>query len=164
MGQGYTGQYLQTIGADFAVKEFQHNSSSNSSYTMKCQIWDLAGQDRFLSVRELYYRGAHGVLLLYDCTDQRSFENVHTWMKEIRSNLHEHIPIVLIANKIDLREQNPSAIGTVQGEEMAKVLGKEYFDDQYTVPYIETSAKTGEHVELAFDQLIQQILNMNKLS
>lgn len=159
MGQGYTGQYLQTIGADFAVKELQHNSN----YTLKCQIWDLAGQDRFLSVRELYYRGAHGVLLLYDCTDHKSFENIRIWMNEIRTNVHESIPVVLIANKIDLRAQNSNSINTEQGKELAKSLEKEYFENKLEVPYIETSAKTGEHVDSAFNQLITQIININKL-
>ena len=69
---------------------------------MKLQIWDTAGQERFRTITTAYYRGAMGILLVYDVTDEVSFENVQNWMRQIRQNATENVTIFLLANKCDV--------------------------------------------------------------
>ena len=74
----FTNNFYNTIGVDFKVKNLQIDGKD-----VKLQIWDTAGQDRFRTITSSYYRGANGILIVYDCTDKESFENIKTWMSEI---------------------------------------------------------------------------------
>ncbi|MFX1513985.1 MAG: Rab family GTPase [Promethearchaeota archaeon] len=112
LGKGFKSGYTMTIGADFAVKE-----SNVDGNEIKFQIWDLAGQPRFSSVRELYYKGSVGGLLVYDCTRPESYQNLDGWIEELwKNNGRGKLPLVLIANKVDLREENPDSISPELGE------------------------------------------------
>ena len=81
LGKGFSSNYMMTIGADFALKEATIREKS-----IKFQIWDLAGQPRFNSVRELYYRGSHGAMLVFDLTRRESFTNLYLWIDELLKN------------------------------------------------------------------------------
>ena len=150
LGEGFTKGYSMTIGADFAVKKVY---IEGVEYTL--QIWDLAGQQRFSAVREVYYRGTSGSLLVFDITRPETYEAIPNWLHElIRNNKNRIVPMVLIGNKADIRDTNPYSVPREYAEQYAESLAKW---SGFEVPYIETSAKTGENVESAFETLAKQI-------
>ena len=137
------------IGADFALKEATIREKS-----IKFQIWDLAGQPRFGTVRSVYYYGCLGALLLFDVTRPDTFTNLENWLEEIwKNNGKGMIPVVLLGNKVDLREQFPNHITDAQAEEFADNLTNKSADAGFPVKYMPTSAKTGLNVSAAFDML-----------
>ena len=151
LGEGFQASYLMTIGADFAVKRLRIDDQD-----FVAQIWDLAGQQRFSAVREVYYRGTSGCLLVFDISRRSSFENIPSWIAELlKNNSNRVVPIVLIGNKSDLRANAKDPIMREQSEEYARSLSAW---SGFTVPYIETSAKTGENVDEAFKTLLKNIV------
>jgi len=150
LGQGYSKSYSMTIGADFGVKRI---GIKRKSYVI--QIWDIAGQDRFSSIRDMYLKNADGALVLFDISRPLSFENIPNWVKDLsESNNNNSIPLVLIGNKEDLRKEDSIFISKEQAEEYAESLTDW---GNYDIEYIETSAKTGANVEEAFKSLILKI-------
>ncbi|MFW9928226.1 MAG: Rab family GTPase [Candidatus Thorarchaeota archaeon] len=165
MGRGFQAKYMMTIGADFALKEISVNDGIGNIQTHKFQIWDLAGQQNFSYVRPLYYMGTHGVLLVYDVTRLSTYENVQSWMGEIVKGIGKKLfPVILIANKIDLRRQADMAISSEEGRELARRISDEDFEGKLKIPYIETSAKTGENVDDAFLKIAETTHAMYKES
>lgn len=149
MGKAFPTEYLMTIGADFATKSLEIGGRR-----VKFQIWDLAGQPRFEMVRELYYKGALGGLLVFDVTRPHSFENSTSWIKEVWGNNGKgRIPLVILGNKTDLRNKVPTSVRAKQAEQLAEELSKICASEGFSISYIETSAKTGENVETAFSAL-----------
>ncbi|MHA1349143.1 MAG: Rab family GTPase, partial [Candidatus Odinarchaeia archaeon] len=138
----FNEEYKKTLGTDFAIKNFKVDDSS-----VKLQIWDLGGQEIFKDLRRVFYPGSKGALIVYDVTDRKSFENVRNWYNDIRS-VAKNIPIILVANKIDL----PREVSREEGINLAKSL---------KVSYIETSAKTNEYVEDAFKQIARLSISGN---
>lgn len=138
------GSFISTVGIDFRNKVVNVDGTK-----VKLQIWDTAGQERFRSVTHAYYRDAHALLLLYDVTSRHSFDNIRAWLSEINEYAQEDVVIMLVGNKCDLSER---AIRTEDGEKLAKDHG---------VPFMETSAKTGTNVDLAF-MAVARDLKMRK--
>ena len=157
-GNTFNSQYMMTIGADFSIKDVPIRGNGKGGEKIKVQFWDLAGQPRFSVVRGVYYAGSHGALLIYDCTRLDSFDNVVSWLEELKKHIEKRIPVVLIANKTDLRSSVPIYITTDQGKALAKAIGKYYLKQTDPVPYIETSAKSGENVEQAFQLLVNLVI------
>jgi len=152
LGEGFKDGYSMKIGADFAVKRLRIDDQD-----FVAQIWDLAGQQRFSAVREVYYRGTSGCLLVFDISRRSSFENIPSWIAELlKNNSNRVVPIVLIGNKSDLRATIKGSIMREQSEEYARSLSQW---SGFSVPYIETSAKTGENVDEAFKTLLKNISN-----
>ncbi|XP_017844412.1 ras-related protein SEC4 isoform X2 [Drosophila busckii] len=114
---------------------------------VKLQIWDTAGQERFRSVTHAYYRDAHALLLLYDVTNKTTFDNIRAWLGEIREYAQEDVVIVLIGNKADCGSS----------ERQVKREDGERLGREHNVPFMETSAKTGLNVELAFTAVARQL-------
>ena len=139
----FNAEFQTTIGVDFKVSTFNMNGKS-----IKLQLWDTAGQDRFKNIVASYYRGAHGILLMYDITNQTSYQNVQRWYDEAQNYLQKSVPKLLIGNKADLAGQR-----TVRMEE-AKNLS-----DRLGIDYVETSAKNNTNVKIAFETLTRSILN-----
>eukprot|EP00817_Percolomonadidae_sp_ATCC50343_P006117 CAMPEP_0117424798 /NCGR_PEP_ID=MMETSP0758-20121206/5161_1 /TAXON_ID=63605 /ORGANISM="Percolomonas cosmopolitus, Strain AE-1 (ATCC 50343)" /LENGTH=170 /DNA_ID=CAMNT_0005208825 /DNA_START=164 /DNA_END=676 /DNA_ORIENTATION=- len=133
---------MTTIGVDFKLK----NKVIDGKQT-KIQIWDTAGQERFRTITASYYRGAHGIILVYDVTSEKSFDHVAEWYDEIREHAAEDVKILLVGNKID-KEQH-RIIKTEQGKALA---------DKYKMDFMETSAKKGEQVVDAFDKIIVDVV------
>ncbi|OAD57831.1 Ras-related protein Rab-26 [Eufriesea mexicana] len=133
-GRFLSGNYITTVGIDFRNKVVVVDDTS-----IKLQIWDTAGQERFRSVTHAYYRDAHALLLLYDVTNKTSYDNIRAWLSEIREHANEDVVIMLLGNKSDCGTER------VVKKEDGKRLAQEY-----KVPFMETSAKTGLNVELAF--------------
>eukprot|EP00981_Chlorochromonas_danica_P014060 scaffold7245_cov197-Ochromonas_danica.AAC.20 len=122
----YTESYITTIGVDF--------------------IWDTAGQERFRTITSSYYRGAHGIIVVYDVTDLESFNNVKQWLHEITKYANENVNKLLVGNKSDLTSKR--AVTFEQGQEFAKSMG---------IDFVETSAKNSTNVEKAFLLMATQI-------
>ena len=135
--------FVPTIGVDFKIKTFEIDSKK-----IKMQIWDTAGQERFKNIISSYYRGAHGILLLYDVTDKESFKNLSNWLIEIEKNASKNILRILIGNKCDLEDKR--VITHAQGKEFA---------DTYGLKFIETSAKKNLNVSEAFETLGRELMN-----
>ena len=134
--------FVPTIGVDFKIKTFNIDEKK-----IKMQIWDTAGQERFKNIIASYYRGAHGILLIYDVTDKESFKNLSNWLIEIEKNASKNVLKVLIGNKTDLEEKR--VITYNQGKEFA---------DSYGLKYIETSAKKNLNVNEAFEALGRELM------
>ncbi len=150
LGESFKEGYMMTIGADFAVKKMHLNQTE---YTL--QIWDLAGQQRFSAVREVYYRGTAGALLVFDISRPETYEILPNWLHElIRNNKNRIVPLVLIGNKSDLRDSTPYAVPKEYAMEYADQLSQW---SGFYVPYMETSAKTGLNVEQVFALLTESI-------
>ena len=134
--------FVPTIGVDFKIKTFDIDEKK-----IKMQIWDTAGQERFKNIIASYYRGAHGILLIFDVTDKDSFKNLSNWLIEIEKNASKNVLKVLIGNKTDLEEKR--VITYNQGKEFA---------DTYGLKYIETSAKKNLNVNEAFETLGRELM------
>ena len=144
----FDADYKRTIGADFAVKRLTI-PDIDAQVTLQC--WDLAGQPRFEFVRQGFYRGARGGLLLYDVTRRRTFLNIDRWKEETFVNTGKEIPLVVVANKIDLVESR--AVTKKEGQAYAKENG---------FIYVESSALTGENVEEAYVNLCKRMIKESK--
>jgi small GTP-binding protein len=156
LGKQFSSGYVMTIGADFAVKRTEIKTEDGTK-SVKFQIWDLAGQPRFNSVRELYYKGSHGGLLVFDITRRDSFSNLNSWVEELYKNSGRGImPIALLGNKVDLRDETDDPITPEEAHAYIEELKKKY-DIDFKVPYLETSAKTGDNVDESFDMLAHTI-------
>ncbi|MFW9996128.1 MAG: GTP-binding protein [Candidatus Odinarchaeota archaeon] len=157
MGDSFTSNYLQTIGADFAVKQIKMDGRS-----ITFQLWDLAGQERFKSVRNLYYAGTHGGLLLFDVTRRDSFDNTRKWIDEFKMHVRKKgRPVFLIGNKIDLRKEgNDNHITEEEAVELAEELVTLLSDPSVAIPYFETSALTGENVTRVFEEMARTIIDI----
>jgi len=137
----YTESYISTIGVDFKIRTIELDGK-----TIKLQIWDTAGQERFRTITSSYYRGAHGIIVVYDVTDNESFNNVKQWLHEIDRYACENVNKLLVGNKSDLTAKR--VVSTEQGKEFADSLG---------IEFLETSAKTAQNVEQAFLTMASQI-------
>jgi Ras-related protein Rab-11A len=140
--QKFSEQYIVTIGSQFAVKKVRVQNNGRD-VIVKLLVWDLAGQERFDFIRESYYRGSKGALLVFDTTRKSTFIELEKWIAETENALGQRIPIILLANKVDLSNQR------VITTEMGKAFSKEHG----LVGYLETSALNGQNVEEAFQML-----------
>jgi len=137
----FSDSFVATIGVDFKIKTLDIQVQS-----YKLQIWDTAGQERFRTITSSYYRGAHGVLVVFDVTNPETFRNVHKWIQEIGRYASDGVPLILIGNKCDLVEERKVSLSDAM--ELAK---------SQNMLYIETSAKNSENVEDAFSKMTLQI-------
>ncbi|XP_065065965.1 ras-related protein Rab-26-like isoform X2 [Rhopilema esculentum] len=141
-GAFLSGSFISTVGIDFKNKLLVLDGSK-----IKLQIWDTAGQERFRSITHAYYRDAHALLLLYDVSSRKSFENSRAWLSEIQEYATGEVVVMLLGNKADLAKEK-----VVKREEGAK-LAKDF-----QVPFLETSAKSGMNIELAFEAAARELV------
>ena len=158
MGLQFKSQYLVTMGAELSIMEV-YTIIENKKYLIKFHIWDLAGQPVFDVIRKEYYEGAHAALLMYDITNKKSFENIYNWFKEIKTNTSSFpYPMIIIGNKIDLKNQVNQFVSPSDGKNLAKEISKSYAGKDWKIPYRETSALTGENINLVFEELGKMII------
>ena len=135
--------HLSTIGLDYRLKTMTLKNNKN----IKLQIWDTAGQDRFRALTKNYYKGANGIILIYDISTTQTFENVKVWINQIKEEANANVIIYLVGNKIDL----PKDKRTVSEEEGQKLA------DEYKFLFKEASAKEGTNVNEIFQELVEKI-------
>eukprot|EP01101_Sappina_pedata_P010136 TRINITY_DN630_c0_g1_i1.p1 TRINITY_DN630_c0_g1~~TRINITY_DN630_c0_g1_i1.p1 ORF type:complete len:212 (+),score=76.64 TRINITY_DN630_c0_g1_i1:29-637(+) len=138
----YTETYISTIGVDYKIRTVEINGKK-----IRLQLWDTAGQERFRTITSSYYRGAQGIVVVYDVTDRASFNNVKQWLLEIDKYACESVCKLVVGNKCDLANREVES-GTAK--EFADGLG---------LPTIETSAKNAVNVDQAFISIATEILN-----
>ena len=117
---------------------------------VKLQIWDTAGQERFRTITTAYYRGAMGVLLVYDITDEQSFLNIRNWMRNIEQHATENVQKILIGNKADAHDER--VISETRAQELA---------NEYGIKFFETSAKSDINVYESFVTIAKDIVIAN---
>jgi len=139
----YTESYISTIGVDFKIRTITLEGK-----TIKLQIWDTAGQERFRTITSSYYRGAHGIIVVYDVTEVESYNNIKQWLHEIDRYACEGVNRLLVGNKSDLTTKRQVETATAKE-----------FADQLSVPFLETSAKSATNVEQAFMTMAGEIKN-----
>jgi len=138
----FTESFISTIGVDFKIKTMVIDGKK-----VKLQIWDTAGQERFSTITSSYYRGANGLILVYDVTSRSSFDNLKKWLDDIEKFSTGHVVRLLVGNKSDLESKRQVDFNTAKA-----------YADKLNIQYLETSAKQGSGVEKAFVGLAQQIM------
>ncbi len=153
MGKGFKQEYLKTIGADFASKVIEMTDSSGDNIKSIFQIWDLAGQIEFKEVRASFYGGCQGVLLVFDLTRKDTMDKLKDWILEAAKNAGGSIKgFYLIGNKSDLPDR---VITPSEGKEFASFLSEKL---KFSIPYIETSARTGANIDYLFQDICRTFL------
>lgn len=114
---------------------------------MKLQIWDTAGQERFRTITSAYYRGADGIIMVYDVTCSESFDHVEEWLSEVDRYANENTSKLLVGNKADLIEEKQVPEDTAQR-----------FAEKLSIPFLETSAKTATNVDAAFLTMAKELI------
>ena len=142
----YQEDYLSTIGMDYKIKNYELENGD----IIKLYIWDTAGQDRFRSITSNYYKGADGIILIYDITKQETFNNVRNWITSIKEEAPAKVVLILVGNKVD--DEKNRAVPKSEGEKIA---------DEYNLPFLECSAKSDINVTETFDVLIKKIVEIN---
>lgn len=130
-----------TIGVEFSTRTVQMDT-----YTIKAQIWDTAGLERYRAITSAYYRGAVGALLVYDITKHLTYESAERWLKELLDHADPHIVVMLVGNKNDLE-----TLRTVPSEEARG------FAEKKGLMFMETSALESTNVESAFNEVLSAI-------
>ena len=133
--------HMLIIYLDYKLKKVQWYDRKN----IKMQIWDTENKDRLKSIKKNYYKGANGIILIYDITNRKTFENVSNWINQIKEEVSEKVTIILVGNKIDDEEHR--AVQTEEGKNLAKELGLMFF---------ECSAKSGENIDSTFNELVKK--------
>jgi Ras-related protein Rab-8A len=172
----FSPTFITTIGIDFKIKTIEvdgkriklqvralftpaccarlshprlpAHSLTPLSFFLSLQIWDTAGQERFRTITTSYFRGAQGILLVYDVTDRNSFMCIKNWVDEIDRNADKHVNKILMGNKCDV-EDSARAVSRAEGEALAK---------DYSMKFFETSAKKDIHVADAFECIARQVV------
>ncbi len=134
--------HMSTIGLDYRLKTM----TLKSGKIIKLQIWDTAGQDRFRAITKNYYKGANGIILIYDITSLQTYDNVKNWISQIREEASPNVVIYIAGNKIDLEEERK--VKTEEGQKLA---------DEYGFPFYETSAKNDINIKETFEELVEKI-------
>ena len=133
--------YLSTIGFDFKFKTVTLKSGKQ----VRVQLWDTAGQERFRTIAKSYYKGAHGIILMYDVTHQKSFDSMKKWLIQIKEEASSKVCIILVANKIDSEER---VISKEDGQALA---------NSYNLNIFESSAKENINVSEAFQDVVEGV-------
>ena len=134
--QQYLENYNPTIGVDFKIKTLDLSEKK-----IKMQLWDTAGTEKFKNITNAYYKGTHGVIIVFDLSDTSSFNDIEYWVGEANKYAPIDATKMLIGNKADIPAQRK--INKEDATEKASKLG---------MKYIETSAKTAVNVDDAFSQ------------
>lgn len=137
----FTSAFVSTVGIDFKVKTVFRQDKR-----VKLQIWDTAGQERYRTITTAYYRGAMGFILMYDVTNEESFNAVQDWSTQIKTYSWDNAQVVLVGNKCDLNDER--VVSIERGRQLAQHMGLQFF---------ETSAKENISVKAVFERLVDII-------
>lgn len=137
----FTESYMSTIGVDFKIYTLTVDGK-----VCKLQIWDTAGQERFATITTSYYRGAHGIIMVYDVTDMASFASIKRWNDEVDKRANETVVKLIVGNKCDMKQR---VVDRQTVEEYASSLN---------VSFLETSAKNDSNVKEAFEVVTRKMI------
>ena len=143
----FNGSFISTIGVDFKIK-----TVDVEGFKIKMQIWDTAGQERFRTIVSSYYRGAHGIIVVYDVTDRQSFTKIQHWLKEIENYGTDRVCKLIVGNKCDLADKR--VVDFASAKEFADELG---------IPIMEASARSRINVDEIFLAIAGDILGKIRL-
>ncbi|KAF2074594.1 hypothetical protein CYY_004101 [Polysphondylium violaceum] len=146
----FSDNTFQETSVNLTTVDYKNKNVVIDGKTFSLQIWDTAGQERFRTITSSFYRGAHGVIIVYDMTDQNSYNNVMLWMQEIQRYAVFGVSRVLVGNKFDQDDRKIVSYNTA----------KEYADS-LGIPFLEASAKTGFNVEQIFSTMANEIYKSN---
>lgn len=138
----FSSTHLSTVGIDFKVKRISFDDS-----VLQMQIWDTAGQERFKNLTTAYFKGSHGIILVYSCNNRDSFTHITNWIKQANSNTPQNTCKILVANKCDL-DENDRFVTTEEGKKLAA---------EQNIPFFETSAKWDVNIKEAFGHIATMI-------
>ncbi|XP_042562180.1 ras-related protein Rab-15-like [Clupea harengus] len=138
--------HISTIGIDFKMKTLDIDGTR-----VRVQIWDTAGQERYQTVTKQYYRRAQGILLVYDVTNEHSFQHIVKWASDVDECAPEQVMRILVGNKCD--EEERRRVTTEQGDKLAKSYGMDFF---------ETSAFSNHNIKESFSRLTEMALHANR--
>lgn len=130
--------HISTIGVDFKVKTINVDGLK-----IKMQIWDTAGQQRFKTMTETYYKGAAGVVLVYSITDRKTFNNIESWLKQINESQPQNMAKIIVGNKSDCSDKDRQ-VTFEQGQRLAQ---------KYNVQFLESSAKENTNIQEIFNKM-----------
>ncbi|XP_077996973.1 ras-related protein Rab-8A-like [Glandiceps talaboti] len=137
----FNATFISTIGIDFKIRTIELDGKK-----IKLQIWDTAGQERFRTITTAYYRGAMGIMLVYDITNEKSFDNIKNWIRNIEEHAAADVEKMILGNKCDMEDRRQ--VSKERGEALAI---------EYGIKFMETSAKLSINVEEAFNTLARDI-------
>uniref|UniRef100_A0A673TL56 small monomeric GTPase n=1 Tax=Suricata suricatta TaxID=37032 RepID=A0A673TL56_SURSU len=137
----FNSTFISTIGIDFKIRTIELDGKR-----IKLQIWDTAGQERFRTITTAYYRGAMGIMLVYDITNEKSFDNIRNWIRNIEEHASADVEKMILGNKCDVNDKRQ--VSKERGEKLAL---------DYGIKFMETSAKANINVENAFFTLARDI-------
>ena len=140
----FTHDHKTTIGLDYVSKIYHSPKGEN----IQVKIWDTAGQERFHTITHTFYKQANGIIVAYDCTNEKSFQNVKTWISSIYQHADPNIVKVLAATKIDLKGERK--VTYEQGKNIA---------EQNNMRFFETSAKENQNVEELMQYMTEAVYN-----
>ncbi|KAI3787688.1 hypothetical protein L2E82_00021 [Cichorium intybus] len=123
----FTTSFITTIGIDFKIRTVELDGKR-----IKLQIWDTAGQERFRTITTAYYRGAMGILLVYDGIDESSFNNIRNWIRNIEQHASDNVNKILVGNKADMDERK-RVVPTAKGQALADEYGIKFFETVHSV-------------------------------
>ena len=138
----FSENYFASTGIELKTTSIQIDGKS-----IKIQLWDTAGQEKYRAMTKNLYLKSQGIIILFDITNETSFINLKNWMSQIKESCGEDIPILLVGNKIDLEDNRV----------INKERAMEYANNE-NIEYIEVSSKTGENINKALTSLLQKIL------
>ncbi|CAG0884209.1 unnamed protein product [Cyprideis torosa] len=137
----FNSTFISTIGIDFKIRTIELDGKK-----IKLQIWDTAGQERFRTITTAYYRGAMGIMLVYDITNERTFDNIRNWIRNIEEHASSDVEKMILGNKCDMEDKRQ--VSKERGQSLAV---------EYGVRFLETSAKSAINVDEAFHTLARDI-------
>ncbi len=137
----FTHNFIATIGIDFKVKTIDLDGRK-----IKLQIWDTAGQERFHTITTAYYRGANGMVLVYDVSDEKTFENVGHWIQQTELHATQGVNKMILGNKCDMPTR---VVSTERGQTLAA---------EHKIKFFETSAKSNQNVSEAFLAITRDVV------
>jgi Ras-related protein Rab-2A len=153
----FTHQSQSTIGVDFKWRDIELDGE-----TFRLQVWDTAGQEQFKVIARSYYRQADGVLLVYDTTNEETLDGLESFIEDARELCNLGVVFILLGNKSDLigdASGGTRSSSTFMNQNVSREVG-EQFARRHGIPlFFETSAKTGDHIDDAFEVLCRHVLN-----
>mmetsp|Transcript_37225 Transcript_37225/g.85915 ORF Transcript_37225/g.85915 Transcript_37225/m.85915 type:complete len:205 (+) Transcript_37225:225-839(+) len=136
----FSPTFITTIGIDFKIKHQEIDGTK-----LKLQIWDTAGQERFRTITVSYFKGAHGIVLMYDVTDRETFDSISHWLMQIKEHADAQVNVVLVGNKCDIADKRQ--VEAAEGQALA---------DEYKLKFFETSAKANTRVDETFTSIASE--------